>query len=72
MNGYNLYIILYKSILVLKKYKKQITIHEWDTSPRVDTSVLISGKMWVVYTRTQKPDIKSHICVYKMITTKCH
>lgn len=63
---------MYKSIPFIEKYKKQITIHARDTSPVVDTSVLISGKMWVVYTRTQKPDIKSHICVYKMITTKCH
>jgi len=57
MNGYNLYICMYKSILILKKYKKQITIHEWDTSYRKNTDVLRSGKMWVVYTRTQKPDI---------------
>lgn len=63
---------MYKSILILKKYKKQITIHEWDTSPIENTDVLRSGKMWVVYTRTQKPDIKSHICVYKKIPTSCH
>lgn len=63
---------MYKSIPFIKKYKKQITIHGWDTSPVVATRVLRSGKLWVEYTRTQKPDIKSHICVYKMITTKCH
>jgi hypothetical protein len=57
MNGYNLYICMYKSIPFIKKYKKQITIHEWDTSPVENTDVLRSGKMWVVYTRTQKPDI---------------
>ena len=48
---------MYKSIPFIKKYKKQITIHGWDTSRRVNTNVLRSGKMWVVYTRTQKPDI---------------
>jgi len=72
MNGYNLYICMYKSILVLKKYKKQITIHERVNPLVLNTDVLFCGKMWVMYTRTQKPDIKSHICVYKMITTKCH
>jgi hypothetical protein len=48
---------MYKSIPFIKKYKKQITIHGWDTSRRINTNVLRSGKMWVVYTRTQKPDI---------------
>ena len=48
---------MYKSIPFIEKYKKQITIHEWDTSPVENTDVLRSGKMWVVYTRTQKPDI---------------
>jgi hypothetical protein len=57
MNGYNLYICMYKSIPFIEKYKKQITIHEWDSSYRENTDVLRSGKMWVVYTRTQKPDI---------------
>jgi hypothetical protein len=57
MNGYNLYICMYKSIPFIKKYKKQITIHEWVSSYRENTDVLRSGKMWVVYTRTQKPDI---------------
>jgi hypothetical protein len=72
MNGYNLYICMYKSIPFIKKYKKQITIHGWVNPTGITTRVLISGKLWVEYTRTQKPDIKSHICVYKMITTKCH
>lgn len=48
---------MYKSILILKKYKKQITIHEWVNPTGIGTRVLRSGKMWVVYTRTQKPDI---------------
>jgi hypothetical protein len=48
---------MYKSIPFIEKYKKQITIHEWVNPTVVDTSVLRSGKMWVVYTRTQKPDI---------------
>jgi hypothetical protein len=48
---------MYKSIPFIEKYKKQITIDAGDTSRRDNTNVLRSGKMWVVYTRTQKPDI---------------
>jgi hypothetical protein len=48
---------MYKSILFIKKYKKQITIHERVNPTGIGTKVGISGKLWVEYTRTQKPDI---------------
>ena len=48
---------MYKSIPFIEKYKKQITIDGWVNPTRVATNVLRSGKMWVEYTRTQKPDI---------------
>jgi hypothetical protein len=57
MDGYNLYICMYKSILVIKKYRKWFKIHERVNPPGIGTKVGISGKLWVIYTRTQKPDI---------------
>ena len=48
---------MYKSIPFIEKYKKQITIDAGVNPTRVATNVLRSGKMWVIYTRTQKPDI---------------
>ena len=63
---------MYKSIPFIEKYKKQITIDEWVNPHRVATKVGEGGKLWVIYTRTQKPDTKSLIYVYKKIPTKCH
>ena len=57
MNGYNPYICMYKSIPFIEKYKKQITIDAGVNLTRVATNVGEGGKMWVIYTRTQKPDI---------------
>ena len=47
---------MYKSIPFIQKYKKQITIDARVNPQGIDTVVLLSGKMWVEYTRTQKPD----------------
>lgn len=48
---------MYKSIPFIEKYKKQITIDAGVNLTRVATNVGEGGKMWVIYTRTQKPDI---------------
>jgi len=63
---------MYKSIPFIEKYKKRFTIDAGVNPTCIATKVGEGGKLWVVYIRTQKPDTKSLIYVYKKITTICH